>query len=202
MLVKEIMKRQVFTLRKNNSIADAIKLFKEHHIRHIPVVNKSQHVIGIISDRDVRDASPSVLDKEVDQSLFNQSIDNIMTSPVITTHPSEYFEDVAAIFYEKEIACLPVTNKKLVGIITEKDMLYTFIQLTGTHSPSTQIEIKVPDRVGVLSDVSNLFSRRRIKIVSVYTYPSPNQSEYKIVSISNSNNESTYYNERHRKDRV
>ncbi|SER94853.1 acetoin utilization protein AcuB [Gracilibacillus ureilyticus] len=182
MLVKEIMKRKVIALQKDNSIADAITLLKQHHIRHIPIINESSHVIGIVSDRDVRDASPSVLDKRVDQSLLNQSIGSIMTSPVITTHPHEYFEDIAPIFYENEIACIPVVyNMKLVGIVTEKDMLHTFIQLTGTHSPSTQIEIKVPDRVGVLSEVSSYFSKRKIKIVSVYTYPSPGNEEWKVL---------------------
>ncbi|KAB8138342.1 CBS domain-containing protein [Gracilibacillus oryzae] len=182
MLVKEIMKRNVFTLAQDDRIADAIQLLKQHHIRHIPIINEERHVIGIVSDRDLRDAAPSIFDKEFDQNILNQSIGSIMTSRVITTHPYEYFEDIATIFYEHEIACLPVIyNKKLVGIVTEKDMLYTFIQLTGTHSPSTQIEIKVPDTVGVLANVSQIIAKRKIKIVSVYSYPSPTYDGYMIL---------------------
>lgn len=66
-------------------------------------------------------------------------------------------------------------------MVTEKDLLYAFIQLTGTQGPSTRLEIRVPDRVGILSDVSTFFSKHNIKIVSVYTYPTPQQSGFKIL---------------------
>lgn len=182
MFVKEIMKKKVISLKKHNTIADALSLLHKHHIRHIPIVDDDQHLIGIVSDRDIRDASPSILDSEINQALLDHTIDQIMSSPVVTTHPDELFEEVANIFYEKEFACVPVVHqKKLIGMVTEKDLLYAFIQLTGTQGPSTRLEIRVPDRVGILSDVSTFFSKRNIKIVSVYTYPTPQQSGFKIL---------------------
>lgn len=182
MLVKDIMKREVITLTPEATVLESIQLLQKHRIRHIPVINEEKRVIGIISDRDIRDASPSILVDEIKKDVLSRPVQAIMSSPVITTHPYEFFEEVATIFYQKEIACLPVVkNHQLVGIITEKDMLYAFIQLTGTHSPSTQLEIKVPDRVGILSDVCQYFTRRNIKIVSVYSYPTANKPDYKVL---------------------
>ncbi len=182
MLVKDIMKSNVYTLTADATVQEALHLLKENHIRHIPIINTENHVIGIVSDRDVRDASPSFLDENQNQAYLYRSIREIMSSPVITTHPYEFFEEVASVFYDKEFACLPVVkDKKLVGMVTEKDMLYAFIQLTGTHNPSTQLEIKVPDRIGVLSDVCDFFTRRKIKIVSVYSYPDPYNKKYKVL---------------------
>ncbi|GAB2554038.1 CBS and ACT domain-containing protein [Gracilibacillus alcaliphilus] len=182
MLVKDIMKRDVITITEEDTVATALQLLQKHHIRHIPVIDEKKQVIGIVSDRDVRDASPSILDAERDETILTRSIKEVMTSPVVTTHPLEFFEEVATIFYQKEFACLPVVrNKQLVGMITEKDMLQTFIQLTGTHSPSTQMELKVPDRVGVLADVCQYFKQHHIKIVSVYGYPDPKTAGYKVL---------------------
>ena len=181
MLVKDIMKKAVHTLMSNHTILDAIQLLELHHIRHIPIVNEQQHVIGIISDRDVRDARPSIFD-ENNNEILATPIHKIMSTPVITAHANDFFEEVASIFYKKSFACVPVIkNNQLVGIVTEKDMLHTFIQLTGTDSPSTQIEIKVPDQIGVLSEVCHYFTKRNIKIVSVYNYPDPKDSSYNIL---------------------
>ncbi|WP_163581651.1 CBS and ACT domain-containing protein [Gracilibacillus saliphilus] len=182
MLVKDIMKKEIVTLSPDATVSDALQLLQKHSIRHIPVINQDKRVLGIVSDRDVRDASPSILDYEINKEVLSRSIQDIMSTPVVTTHPYEFFEEVATIFYQREFACLPVVkNHQLVGMITEKDMLYAFIQLTGTHSPSTQLEIKVPDRIGVLSDVCQYFTNRNIKIVSVYSYPDPIDSEYKVL---------------------
>ncbi|WP_066195006.1 MULTISPECIES: acetoin utilization AcuB family protein [Gracilibacillus] len=182
MLVKDIMNREVVTLTEESTILDALHLLQQHHIRHLPIIDENHQVIGIVSDRDVRDASPSILDGTVDHEVLTRPITEIMTTPVVTTHPFEFFEEVAMIFYQKEFACLPVVrNKQLVGMVTEKDMLQTFIQLTGTHTPSTQMEIKVPDRIGVLADVCQYFKQRQIKIVSVYDYPDQKEEGYKIL---------------------
>lgn len=123
MLVQEIMKTEVITLPQNATIANALQLLQDHRIRHIPIVNDNNEVIGIVSDRDVRDASPSVLLKNdsIEQNELENEIKMIMTTPVITIHPLDFVEEIARVFYDKEIACLPVVNKnKLVGIVTER----------------------------------------------------------------------------------
>jgi len=182
MIVEEIMRTNVITLQKNDTIEKALKILTDNHLRHIPIVDDEDHVIGIVSDRDVRDAAPSILRENGDFDALKNPLEKIMSTNVYTVHPLDFVEEVSAIFYEKEIACLPVTKDgKLVGVITEKDMLHTLIQLTGAHQPSSHIEIKVENVAGMLSKVTQIICKRKINIHSVLVYPFPKDDKYKIL---------------------
>jgi acetoin utilization protein AcuB len=182
MHVEEIMSRNVITLGPTDTIEKAHHLLVNHKIRHIPIVDDDHYVIGIVSDRDIRDASPSILSDQQDKKYLEKEISTIMSSPVITVHPLDFVEEVARIFYDREIACLPVvSNEKLVGVITEKDLLYTLILLTGTHVQGSQIEVKVPHKPGILPEVASVFGKHKINISSVLVYPYKNDPDYKIL---------------------
>ncbi|MFC4556720.1 acetoin utilization AcuB family protein [Virgibacillus kekensis] len=182
MLVEEIMKTNIITLSPSATIAEAWNLLQENHIRHIPITNEEYQVVGIVSDRDVRDATPSIFNKESNQKELENKIQSIMSEPVVTVHPLDFVEEVARIFYDEEFACLPVVrNDKLVGIITEKDMLHTLIQLTGTNVQSSQIEVKVPHKPGILPEVAAVFGARKTNISSVLVYPYNDDPNYKIL---------------------
>ncbi|MFD3445286.1 acetoin utilization AcuB family protein [Microbacteriaceae bacterium 4G12] len=172
MIVEEIMNLHVTTLSPTDTIETALRVLTMKSIRHIPIVNEENEVVGIISDRDVRDACPSILDKDVSMDTLLQPVERIMTTNVITCHPLDFVEEIATIFYENKIGCLPVTKEdKLVGIISESNVLHTLVELTGAHQPSSQIEIKVLNEPGILGKVVAVFSKMRINIVSVLVYP-------------------------------
>ncbi|HLR51267.1 MAG TPA: acetoin utilization AcuB family protein [Candidatus Avamphibacillus sp.] len=182
MLVEQIMKTEVVTLPPTATIAEALQLLQKHRIRHIPIVNKNNNVIGIVSDRDVRDASPSIFETDSEKLELQYEINTIMSQPVVTIHPLDFVEEIAKIFYDKEFASLPVVqNNQLVGMVTEKDMLHTLIQLTGTHVQSSHLEIKVPHRSGILPEVTAIFGRRKVNIVSVLIYPYDDDPQYKVL---------------------
>lgn len=182
MLVEEIMNTNPVTLPPAATIAEALNLLQKHRIRHIIIVNADNHILGIVSDRDVRDASPSIFTKKSEQSELQNEIQTIMTHPVVTVHPLDFVEEIAQIFYDEEFACLPIVqNNKLVGTVTEKDMLYTLIQLTGTHVQSSHIEVKVPHRPGILPEVASIFGELKVNVVSVLIYPFKNDPNYKIL---------------------
>ncbi|SFD61525.1 acetoin utilization protein AcuB [Lentibacillus persicus] len=182
MLVEEIMKTDVLTLPPEATVAEALQLLRDNQIRHIPIIDTENQVIGIVSDRDVRDASPSVFDQFTDHQALNKEIQAIMSSPVVTVHPLDFVEEIARVFYDEEFACLPVvSDNKLIGIITEKDMLYTLIQLTGTNVQSSQIELKVPHKPGILPKVAAIFGERNSNITSILMYPYKDDPNYKIL---------------------
>ncbi|MFZ3578239.1 acetoin utilization AcuB family protein [Virgibacillus sp. DJP39] len=183
MLVEEIMNKQVITLSPKSTIAEALRLLHQHRIRHIPIVDEDKHVLGIVSDRDVRDASPSIFQKQASEdNVLKNEIQTIMSHPVITVHPLDFVEEVAGIFYDHEFACLPVIqDNRLVGIVTEKDMLYTLIHITGTNVQSSHIEVKVPHKPGILPEVASVFGKRKINITSVLVYPYKNDPNYKVL---------------------
>ncbi|HLR40985.1 MAG TPA: acetoin utilization AcuB family protein [Virgibacillus sp.] len=182
MLVENIMKTNVVTLQPTATIAEALQLLQQHKVRHIPIIDHEQQVIGIVSDRDVRDVSPSIFDENPDQSELNNEIQTIMSHPVVTIHPLDFVEEIARIFYDEEFSSLPVvSNNKIVGIVTEKDMFYTLIQLTGTHVQSSHIEVKVPHKPGILPEVAAVFGNRKMNITSLLIYPYKNDPNYKIL---------------------
>ncbi len=182
MLVEDVMKKNVVTLPPTASIHEALLLLRKHRIRHIPITDEENHVIGIVSDRDVRDASPSIFEKGPHHIELQKDIQSIMSYPVVTVHPLDFIEEIARIFYDEEFASLPVvSNNKLVGIITEKDMLYTLIQLTGTHVRGSHIQIKIPNKPGILPKVTAFFGARHINIISIFIYPYQKDPNYQIL---------------------
>ncbi|WP_409251659.1 acetoin utilization AcuB family protein [Bacillus sp. SCS-153A] len=182
MIVEEIMKTEVETLRADDTIEQAIKTLREKKIRHIPIVDDNMAVIGIVSDRDVKDGTPSIFQKDKAAEELQNPLKLIMKTNVITGHPLDFVEEAAALFYEHHIGCLPIVKEnKLVGIITETDLLYTLIQLTGAHQPGSQIEVKVENRSGVLYEVAGIIRNHNANIHSVLVYPDRNDEKYKIL---------------------
>lgn len=172
MIVEQIMKKDIVTLTPDATIAEAIKKMAEHRIRHIPIVAENDLLAGIVSDRDIKDASPSIFQLSENKETLNKPLKSIMKKDAITGHPLDFVEEISSIFYEHKIGCLPIIKHgKLVGIVTETDLLHTFVQLTGANQPGSQIEVKVPNVAGMLSEVSDVFRKSKVNIASVLVYP-------------------------------
>ncbi|GAJ99419.1 acetoin utilization AcuB family protein [Geomicrobium sp. JCM 19055] len=172
MLVEDMMRKPIHTLQETNSIEDAVKMMERERIRHIPIVNQSNELIGIISDRDIRDSKHSIFLREQSDELLSRPLHNIMKRDVFTAHPLDFVEDIASMLSEQQISAAPVTvQKQLVGMITGRDLLDTLVRLTGADQPSSQLEIKVKDFSGTLAEVATIFHKHGVNITSVLVYP-------------------------------
>nr|WP_269448505.1 acetoin utilization AcuB family protein [Metabacillus kandeliae] len=170
------MAKDVATLSPEHTLLDAIDLCKKQRIRHIPILSEDGLLAGIVSDRDLKDASPSIFHLQDHMDELKKPLKSIMKTDVVTAHPLNFVEEVSAIFSEHRISCLPILKYgKLVGMVTESDLLHTFVQLTGADQPGSQIEIKVPNVSGKLSEVSGVFQKRNVNISSVLVYPDQDQ---------------------------
>ena len=131
MQTREMMQRDIITVTSDISLAAARRLMTEKHIRHLPVVS-NERLIGIVTDRDIRNASPSpatTLSKgEVNYQLATHSIETCMTKDVITVSPDVDLLQVGQRLSSGQFSCLPVVEAgRLVGIITEIDLLRGFL---------------------------------------------------------------------------
>lgn len=172
MIIEHIMKKNVITLTDTSTIKEAMQLLELHQIRHIPIINENEQLVGIVSDSDIRDASPSIFHFTDHLEDFLKPISTIMKKNVITAHPLDFVEEVSTLFYEHHIGCLPILDDdELVGIVTETDMLHTLVELMGAHQPSSHIEVKVENITGKLSDIASIFKELNISITSVLVYP-------------------------------
>jgi acetoin utilization protein AcuB len=152
----------------------AMDLLKEHEIRHLPVLKDGEKLVGILSERDIKQASPSPATaleiREIYYLLDKVKVKQIMTRRPYTVSSSAPIEEAALIIREKKIGCLPVVdNGKLVGILTETDIIDSFIEAMGVSGPGYRIEVALANKAGALFEVLKLLKDFEANIVSVAT---------------------------------
>jgi acetoin utilization protein AcuB len=175
MLVKNRMTREPVTVRPGDTLADALRLTREHRIRHLPVVENGE-LAGVVSDRDMRLAMPSPLSvADADRAAFLErtTIAEVMTRDVITAGPYDTLEDAAQQLCRHRVGSLPVVDAhgRLLGIVTETDILHAFAEILAAAGPSSRLEIALPDRPGELSKALSIIGGLRLNITSLMVQP-------------------------------
>jgi len=158
MLVKNHMKRDPVTVKKDDSFRYALKLIRKEGIRHLPVLD-GKKLVGIVTDRDLRQAAPSPATTlevhELNYLLERLKIEAIMTKKVITVAPMTNLRDAAKLLFAHKVGCLPVVeHDELVGIITEGDILRAYVQHEESLEATTAAELVVEDRPGAFEAVT------------------------------------------------
>ena len=126
--VREIMTAEVTALKRNDSLLIARDIMTLGRVRHFPVIDEENKLVGVVSQRDLYRASLGSVMKygEKAQRAFLEGIavKEVMTAPVITIAPHATVQEAARVMMEKKIGCLPVLEgPKLAGIVTETDLL-------------------------------------------------------------------------------
>ena len=134
--VREVMSKDPITIDPEAPIATAIAVMRDKGVRHLPVVDDAGRLLGMISDRDLRDAvfAPAFAEhlslvarrrlRGLSATLEGLRVKNVMTWDAVTTKPEASLAQAAAVMFEGRFGSLPVMEKdKLVGIITERDVL-------------------------------------------------------------------------------
>ena len=169
--VRDAMTREVVTLGPEESAARALGLCRVHNIRHLPIVEKGR-IVGLISDRDLRDVSPPRNTADEENTLGWVRVRDIMSTDLTTVHPLDTIEHAARQLSDRKIHCLPVVAEgELVGMITSSDMMHTLIELVGAHGPGSWIEVEVPNEAGMLAEVTDIIRDRHVNIASVFLAP-------------------------------
>ena len=175
MLIREWMTKDVITVTPETSMFKASKIMKDHNIRRVPVLDANRKVIGIVSDRDLKAASPSkatTLDMhELYYLLSEVRIKEIMTASPVTVLETETVDAAAVIMEQKGIGGLPVVDAagELVGIITDHDIFKILVDVSGASKGGLQLAFRLPDKPGVLSSIFNELTKVGANILSVLT---------------------------------
>jgi acetoin utilization protein AcuB len=174
MLVREWMAADVLTVDENTSMMKALHLMKENNIRRLPVTARGS-LVGIISDRDLKEASPSkatTLDvHELYYLLAEIKVKEIMTKSPLTIQQDDTVERAAVIMLEHKVSGLPVLNKQgdLVGLITQSDVFRAFVNITGIYKGGVQFAFSLDDKPGSIKEVADTireFGGRMVSILS------------------------------------
>ncbi|MFZ5754136.1 MAG: CBS and ACT domain-containing protein [Bacillota bacterium] len=161
MLVKERMTPNPITITPQTTVATALQLMRDNKIRRLPVV-QGDKLIGIVTDRDLLEVSPSPATTlsifELNYLLAKTKIADILPKDkkLIIISPDAFVEDAALLMRENKIGGIPVVDDgKLVGIITETNIFDTFIDIMGIKQAGYRITIKLgEDRPGVLAEIT------------------------------------------------
>ena len=174
MFVSKSMTRKVYTLEPNNSLLEARELMRRYDIRHLPVVTEGNRLVGIVSDRDVRSATPSRLSYQPEsENERNQiaalKVKDVMTKDVISLSLRDTIEDALLLFLKRGVGAFPVVDTEgiLVGIVSVRDILRAFVSVLGIGEPGTLLCLLVPDRLGEMKNIVDTIDEEKISIGSV-----------------------------------
>ena len=161
MKVKDLMISDPITISPRSSISNAIEVMKQNSIRHLPVVTKGNMLKGFVTQSDLRQGlMPSMLEGVTFSDL-------IIKNP-ITVRPEDDIEVAAQLIYRHKIGGMPVVDKgKLVGIITESDILRAFIDMMGLLERSSRIDVVIGDKPGLLRKVFDIIHDNNGEILSM-----------------------------------
>lgn len=172
MLIRNWMTPEVLTVTPDTSLLKLGKLMRDKGVRRLPVLDNGR-VVGIISDRDVRDASPSkatTLDMyEMHYLLAEIKAKDIMTPKPVTIKPTDTVEKAAMIMLDKKIGGLPVVDEKgaLVGIISDQDVFKALVNITGVRDGGIQLGMEIANEAGAMRPIFDLLRKHGARILSV-----------------------------------
>ncbi|MGO9688092.1 MAG: CBS domain-containing protein [Syntrophobacteraceae bacterium] len=174
MFIDKSMTRNVITIDSNAGIFDAANIFNKYHFHSLPVVDKDNILIGIVTDRDVRSALPSgLLSREETtremERLSQPQVKDIMTQDPVAVSPENTLEDVLLLMERVPVGAFPVVDRerKVIGIITVRDLMRAFVNVLGLHEPGTLLCILAENTLGTMKRIVDLISDERIAFGSI-----------------------------------
>ncbi len=158
MFVGERMSHPVISVAPETSIHDALAMFKKEHIRRAPVM-KNGKMVGIISERDLLNASPSPVTSlsvwEMNYLLSKVTVNQVMSKKVKTLDYDTPIEEAARMMADSKIGGMPIMRSgKVIGVITETDLFKIFLELMGARTKAIRVTAAVDDVPGQLAKVT------------------------------------------------
>ncbi len=184
MYIDRIMHTDLITVSPKTTLVQARDLIEKKQIDHLLVVDDKKKLVGLVSDRDLKQnwASPatSLSTHELNYLLQKVLVSMIMIKTVVTVPTSTTIERAALVMQQHRISALPVMEEgELVGIITSSDVMAVLLQAIGISEDSVRLSFYVRDTMGKLAEVANTLKSEGINIQSIFCWP---ESQYQGVT--------------------
>lgn len=176
MYIGRIMHTDLITVSPQTTLVEAKELVEKNQIDHLLVVDDEKKLVGIVSDRDLKQywASPatSLSKNELNYLLHKVLVSMVMIKTVVTIPTNSTIERAALVMQQNRISALPVMEDgELAGIITSADVMGVLLQAIGISDDSVRLSIFVKDSIGKLAEVSETLKDAGVNIQSLFCWP-------------------------------
>jgi acetoin utilization protein AcuB len=177
MFVGERMSRPVISVSPEEPINEVLAMFRKEHIRRAPVMKEGK-LLGIVSERDLLNASPSSATTlsvwEMNYLISKVKVKSVMTRKVITVDKDTPIEEAARIMADKKIGGMPViSSDRVVGMITETDLFKVLLELMGARQRGIRVTATIPEQPGELAKVTKAIATNGGDFISFGMFAGP-----------------------------
>jgi len=179
------MTKNPIFIHPETNINEARSLMDKEKIGHIPVLDKNNNLVGLLTKKDIAKAGPSAATSldiyEISYLLSKITIKEVMEKNVVTVGEDEVVEEAARIMADKKLDCLPVMRGKLlVGIITETDLFHVFVNAFGARHKGVRITCSIQEKPGQIAVLAHAIAEKGGNIVSFITFEGDDLSSRRI----------------------
>jgi len=186
MRIRDVMTKNPITVDSESLVLDAQRIMRENNIRRLPVVDKG-NLVGIVTQHDLLQASPSPATSlsihELNYLLAKMKVKEVMKKNPITLSPDTPFEEALRLGQDKKIGTFPIMDKgKLVGIITESDIVRFLTRALGLREEGSRVTIEgLGGKLGDLEKIIAIANQHQTIILSMISLPRPEKKDWMIV---------------------
>jgi len=175
MKVGNIMSTNVVSVDEKTLIDDARKIMEAHKIRRLPVMKKDK-LVGLVTKHMLLEASPSPATSlsihELHYLLAKMTVKEIMVKNPFTISPDMPAEEALQVGQEKGYGGFPVVeNNRLVGVVTESDIVRIITRVLGVREKGKRIDIRASKEFGNMKRIMEILDKNKAVLLSMMTLP-------------------------------
>jgi len=185
MIVSRVMTKNPVFIHPDMSINEVRSLMAKEKVGHLPVLDKENKLVGLVTKEDLIKAGPSAatsLDMyEISYLLSKMTVKEVMVKPVLTVAENEVVEEAARIMADNSIGCLPVMRGSLlVGIITDTDLFHALINAFGARHHGVRVTCIIQEKPGQIAKITEAIAEKGGNIVAIVTSEGDDLSKRRI----------------------
>lgn len=175
MAVKDFMTKKVVYISPDTTIAHAADKMREQGLHRLPVIENDK-LVGLVTEGTIAEASPSKATSlsifEMNYLLNKTKVKDVMIDKVITVSPFASLEDAVYLMLKNKVGILPVVeNDQVYGVITDRDVFKSFLEIAGYGEEGVRVRFVVNDEVGVLEKIIRLIVEENLNISNTVNIP-------------------------------
>jgi acetoin utilization protein AcuB len=185
MKIKDFMSTNVVAVDEDTTLHDARKIMEAHKIRRLPVMRKGK-LVGLVTERMLLEAAPSPATAlsihELQYLLAKMTVKEIMVKEPHTVSPDMPAEEALQLGQDMGYGAFPVVdNGRLVGMVTESDIVRVMTRVLGVRVKGTRIDLKVSKRFGNMQRIMGILDDRKTVLLSLMSFLRPEEGDYMII---------------------